>query len=82
MLSDVFFILNVLIVMSGFPDGSDSKESSCSTEDLGSTPESRRSPVGGNGNSLQYSCLENPMDRGNWRALQSTGSQSDTTEPT
>ena len=32
--------------------------------DLGSTPESGRSPAGGHGNPLQYSCLENPMDRG------------------
>ena len=68
MLSDVFLILDVLIVMSGFPDGSDSKESTCSTGDLGSIPESRRSPGGGNGNSPQYSCLENPMDRGAWWA--------------
>ena len=36
--------------------------------DVGSIPGSRRSPGGGNGNLLQYSCLENPMDRGAWRA--------------
>ena len=36
--------------------------------DAGSIPESRRSPGGGHGNPLQYSCLENPMDRGAWRA--------------
>ena len=36
---------------------------------LGSVPESGRSPGGGHGNSLQYSCLENPMDGGNWWAL-------------
>ena len=36
--------------------------------DVGSTPGSRRSPGGGNGNPLQYSCLENPMDRGVWQA--------------
>ena len=36
--------------------------------DLGSTPESGRSPAGGHGNPLQYSCLENPMDRGAWQA--------------
>ena len=36
--------------------------------DLGSIPGSGRSPGGGPGNSLQYSCLENPMDRGAWRA--------------
>ena len=36
--------------------------------DVGSTPGPGRSPGGGNGNLLQYSCLENPMDRGAWRA--------------
>ena len=43
--------------------------------DTGSTPESGSSPGGGHGNPLQYSCLENPMDRGTWRATQSIGSQ-------
>ena len=38
------------------------------TGDLGSIPGSGRSPGGGNGNALQYSCLEDPMDRGSWRA--------------
>ena len=37
-------------------------------EDSGSIPGSGRSPGGGNGNPLQYSCLENPMDRGAWQA--------------
>ena len=37
--------------------------------DLGSIPESGRSPGGGHGNPLQYSCLENPRDRGAWQAL-------------
>ena len=37
------------------------------TGDLGSIPESGRSPGEGNGNPLQYSCLENPMDRGAWQ---------------
>ena len=36
--------------------------------DLGSIPESGRSPAGGHGNPLQYSCVENPMDRGTWQA--------------
>ena len=44
------------------------KASSCNAGDLGSIPESGRSPGEGNGNPLQYSCLENPMDRGAWRA--------------
>ena len=38
-------------------------------EDVGSTPGSGSSPGGGHGNPLQYSCLENPMDRGAWRAM-------------
>ena len=48
----------------GFPGDSDDKESACSAGDLGSIPGSGRSPGGGHGNPLQYSCLENPMDRG------------------
>ena len=52
----------------GFPGGSDRKESACSTGDLGSIPGSGRSPGEGNGNLLQYSCLENPMDIGAWWA--------------
>ena len=47
----------------GFPDGSMGKESTCNTGDVGSIPGSGRSPGGGNGNPLQYSCLKNPMDR-------------------
>ena len=43
------------------PGGSDGKESACSVGDLGSIPESGRSSGEGNGNPLQYSCLENPM---------------------
>ena len=50
----------------GFPGGSDGKESACNVGDLGLIPGLRRSPGGGHGNSLQYSCLENPMDRGAW----------------
>ena len=44
------------------------KESACSAGGLGSIPGSGRSPGEGNGNPLQYSCLENPMDRGAWWA--------------
>ena len=43
-----------------FPGGSDGKESTCDTGDLGSIPGLERSPGGGHGNPLQYSCLENP----------------------
>ena len=50
----------------GFPGGSDSKASVCNTGDLGSIPESGRSPGEGNGNPLQYSSLVNPMDGGAW----------------
>ena len=52
----------------GFPSCTDSKESDCNAEDLGSIPGSARSPGERNDNQLQYSCLENPMDRGAWRA--------------
>ena len=52
----------------GFPGGSDSKESACNAGDLGSIPGLGRSPGGGHGNPFQYSCLENPMDRGVWWA--------------
>ena len=55
------------IYLWGFPGGSDSKESACNAGDLGSIPESERSPEEGNGNPLQYSCLENSMDRGTLR---------------
>ena len=51
-----------------FPSGSVSKESACYSRDPGSIPGSGRSPGEGNGNPLQYSCLENPMDRGAWWA--------------
>ena len=50
----------------GFPGGSDSKTSACNTEDLGSISGLGRSPGEGNGNPLQYSCLENSMDREAW----------------
>ena len=49
-----------------FPGGSDGKASAYNGGDPGLIPGSRRSPGEGNGNSFQYSCLENPMDRGAW----------------
>ena len=52
----------------GFPGGSDDKESVCSEGDLDLIPELGRSLGEGNGDSLQYSCLENPMDREAWQA--------------
>ena len=51
-------------VYHNFPGGSDGKASAYSAGDLGSIPGSGRSSGEGNGNPLQYSCLENPMDRG------------------
>ena len=50
----------------GFPGGSEVEESACNAGDPGSIPGSGRSPGEGNGNPLQYSCLENPMDAGAW----------------
>ena len=50
--------------MLGFPGGSEGKASACNAGDLGSIPGSGRCPGEGNGNPLQYSCLENSMDRG------------------
>ena len=54
--------------MWGFPGVSDSKESACNAGDLGSISGSGRFPGGGNDNPLQYSCLENPLDRELWKA--------------
>jgi len=51
-----------------FPGSSADKESACSTGDPGSIPGSGRNPGEGNDNPLLYSCLENPVDRGAWRA--------------
>ena len=53
---------------SPFPGGSDGKESACKAGNLGSTPGLRKSLREGNGYSLQYSCLENPMDTEAWQA--------------
>ena len=50
-----------------FPGGSEGKESACNAGDQSLIPEWGRYPREGNGNPLQYSCLENPMDRGAWR---------------
>ena len=52
----------------GFPGGSVGEEPTCNAVDLSSIPGSGRSPRGGNGNPLQYPCLETPMDRGAWQA--------------
>ena len=54
----------------GFPGGSGGKESACKVGDLGSISASGRFPGEGTGNPLQYSCLENPMDRGAWQIME------------
>ena len=54
--------------ITAFPGGSEDKASACHAGDLGLIPGLGRSPGEGNGNPLQYSCLENSMDRGAWRA--------------
>ena len=53
----------------GFPGGSDGKEPNCQAGDTGLIPRLRRSPGEGNGKALQYSYLENPKDRGAWKAV-------------
>ena len=62
----------------GFPGGTSGKEHACQcrrqVRDVGSIPALGRSPGGGHGNALQYSCLENSIDRGAWWVLQSIGS--------
>ena len=64
--SSIYLCLNSTPM--GCPGGSDSNESACNAGDLGSIPGLGRSPGEGNGNPLQYSCLENPMDGGAWWA--------------
>ena len=68
----------------GFPGGSVVKNLPANigdTGDTGSIPETGRSPGAGNGNPLQYSCLENPVDRGGWWAtVHGVAKESDTTE--
>ena len=54
--------------MKCIPGGSGVKNLPANAGDMGSTPDPRRSPGEGNGNPVQYSCLENPMDRGAWWA--------------
>ena len=57
------------MLIQGFPGGSVIKNPPANTGDVGSIPGSGRSPGEGNGNLLQYSCLENFMDGGAWQAI-------------
>ena len=54
--------------LQGFPGGSNGKEAACNAGDWGLIPGLRRSPGEENGNPLEYSCLENSMNRGAWKA--------------
>ena len=75
------FSLSFIIHHWVFPGSSDCKASACNAGDPGSIPGSGRSPGKRNGNSLHYSCLENPMDRGAWPAtVNGVAKESDTTE--
>ena len=65
----MFFVFRFSIVTLGFPGGSDGKASACSAGDLDSIPGSGISPGEGNGNPVQYSCLGNSIDRGDWQAI-------------
>ena len=64
----------------GFPGGSDGKESTRNAGDLGSIPGLARSPGEGNGYPLQYSCLEDSIDRGAWQATVCGVTKRDTTK--
>ena len=64
-----YFQANIFRRWKGFPGGSVVKNPPASAGDVGSLPGLGRSPGEGNDNPLQYSCLENPMDRGTWQAV-------------
>ena len=63
----------------GLPGGSVVKNLPANAGDAGSIPGSGRSSGGGHGNALQYSCLENPMDRGAWQAVHGVAKELDMT---
>ena len=71
--------LAALMAVRGFLGGSVVKNPPANVGDVGSIPGSGRSPEEGNGNPLQYSWLENPMDKGAWRATVSGVAESDMT---
>ena len=76
----VLFCWNYTHSAASFPGGSESKESACNAGDWGSIPGLGRSPGEGTVYPLQYSCLENPMDRGAWWAIVHGVAEWDTTE--
>ena len=67
-MSCIYAIIGTTILRLGFPGGSVAKNLTANARDAGSIPGSGRSPGEGNGNPLQSSCLESPMDRGAWQA--------------
>ena len=71
--------MNKVIIYKGFPHSSVGNKSTCDVGDLASIPGWGRSPEEGNSYPLQYSCLENPKDRGDWRAIVRGVTESDTT---
>ena len=76
------YLINIYLLsacnVQRFPCGSDSKKFACDVRDLGSIPGLGKSPGGGNGNPLRYSCWRIPMARGALRAIQFMGLQSRT----
>ena len=77
----IMWFLKIYLEFLGFSDGSDGKQSTCSVGDPGSFPGLGRSPGEGNGSPLQYSCLENPMNRGSLAGYSPWGhEESDMTE--
>ena len=74
------YFKTILINLWGFPGGSDGKESAYNPGEPGLIPGSGRPPGEGNGYPLQYSWLENTMDRGAWRAIAHGVAESDMTE--
>ena len=66
--TEMYTFSGLIVWHVGFPHSSVGKASACNEGELGSIPGLVSSPGAGNGNPLQYSCLENPMDRGDWQA--------------
>ena len=73
-----YYFYTHLWQMLGYPGDSDGEDSACNAGDLGLIPGSGRTPGEGNGNPLQYSCLDKSMDRGAWQAIVQGVTQSQT----